>query len=345
MRETDAEINRQIVSVSSKRKATENLYIQPKKIILKELSENTQLTDGFTSNDYNVIRKSVYRSRRKVLPLIPTTIAEAHIVLNTLETTFTTKNEPFVLVNDEIKNIIIFSCKTNLTFLCNVVETIYMDGTFQFCAKFFEQMFYIHGFKNGHYIPLIFILLPDKNYETYVYTFKSIVNKCKELGLVFIPKFVTIDFEKAIHLAVNEVWSSSKIVGCRFHLTQACFGLIFLEPSEVSDCFIQDLMAECPTDEKLVKYCDYLVENYISENSVFSPTLWARNSASIQLTTNACELFHSYFNKNFYSNSPSIISWLNIIRNDIQTETYIKINSVEIPKKTKDKKNEGKTRI
>ena len=68
---SDSEINRQIVSVSCKRKATENLYIQPKKIILKELSENTLLTDGFTSNDFNVIRKSIYRSRRKVLPLIP----------------------------------------------------------------------------------------------------------------------------------------------------------------------------------------------------------------------------------------------------------------------------------
>jgi len=111
-----------------------------------------------------------------------------------------------------------------------------------------------------------------------------------------------------------------------------------LEPSEVSDYFTQDLMAECPTDENLVKYCDYLIENYISEDYVFNPTLWACNSASIQLTTNARESFHSYFNKNFYSNSPSIISWLNIIRNDIQTETYIKMNSVEIPKKQKIRK-------
>ncbi|KAF0753514.1 Uncharacterized protein FWK35_00012982 [Aphis craccivora] len=119
---------------------------------------------------------------------------------------------------------------------------------------------------------------------------------------------------------------------------QHTFGLIFLEPSEVSDCFTQDLMDECPTDEKLVKYCDYLVENYISEDSVFSPILWACNSMSIQLRTNECESFHSYFNKNFYSNSPSIKSWLNILRNDFQTETYIKMNSVEIPKKTKVKK-------
>jgi len=68
--------------------------------------------------------------------------------------------------------------------------------------------------------------------------------------------------------------------------------------------------------------------------------LWACNSANIQLITNSCESFHSYFNKNFYSNSPSVISWLNIIRNNIQTDNYIKMNSVEIPpqKKTKTKK-------
>lgn len=62
---------------------------------------------------------------------------------------------------------------------------------------------------------------------------------------------------------------------------QHTFGLIFLEPTEVSDCFAQDLMSKCPNDEKLVKLCDYLVENYISEDSVFSPTLWTCKSASI----------------------------------------------------------------
>jgi len=39
----------------------------------------------------------------------------------------------------------------------------------------------------------------------HVYTFESIVNKCKELGLVFITKFVPVVFEKAIHLVVNKV--------------------------------------------------------------------------------------------------------------------------------------------
>jgi len=65
---SDTEINRQIVSVPCKRKATENLYIQPKKKKnFKRVTdtENIQLADGSTSNDFNVIRKSINRSRLK----------------------------------------------------------------------------------------------------------------------------------------------------------------------------------------------------------------------------------------------------------------------------------------
>lgn len=54
------------------------------------------------------------------------------------------------------------------------------------------------------------------------------------------------------------------------------------------------------------------------------------NSANILLGTNAYESFHLFFNDGFYSNSPSIIIRPNIVRNYIQTYTYIKINSVEV---------------
>jgi len=51
------------------------------------------------------------------------------------------------------------------------------------------------------------------------------------------------------------------------------FGLLYLYPEEVSDCFVEDLMSECPTDNRVAKYCDYLVNNYISENITFTPCL------------------------------------------------------------------------
>lgn len=34
---------------------------------------------------------------------------------------------------------------------------------------------------------------------------------------------MTIDFKIAIHKAVTNVWPNSKIVDCRFHLTQSSF--------------------------------------------------------------------------------------------------------------------------
>lgn len=62
--------------------------------------------------------------------------------------------------------IIIFRCKTNLKIL-STAEWIYMDGTFEDSFKFFLQLFTIHGYLNGHYIPLVFCLLKAKTQNIY----------------------------------------------------------------------------------------------------------------------------------------------------------------------------------
>lgn len=106
------------------------------------------------------------------------------------------------------------------------------------------------------------------------------------------------------------------------------FGLVYLDPSEVSDCFVFDLMEEQPENNNaLTKMADYLVDNYIPESSQFPPYLWASNCHSTENTTNACESFHSKFNDYFYSSHPSLYIFIDILK-QFQTETYIKINSV-----------------
>lgn len=60
----------------------------------------------------------------------------------------TKQGEEFLLLNNDSKNVLIFSCATNLHFLCGV-ETIYMDGTFQYSARFFTQMFSFMDTKMG----------------------------------------------------------------------------------------------------------------------------------------------------------------------------------------------------
>jgi len=114
----------------------------------------------------------MYKSRAKVLPPNPTNINEVHQYINATEIN-TTSGEHFVLDNDENKNVIIFSCEKNLHFLSNV-KNIYVNGTLKYSAIFFEQMFTIHGYKNGHYVPLVFCLLVDKSkHASYEFVFKK----------------------------------------------------------------------------------------------------------------------------------------------------------------------------
>jgi len=100
-----------------------------------------------TLNDVHSIRRSVYRTRRKTLPLLPKNVTEVHTALNNLDTN-TYKGGNLLLINDNMLNIICFST-SNLEFLCSC-DKIFIDGTFEFCPKYFYQLFTIHGLKNGH---------------------------------------------------------------------------------------------------------------------------------------------------------------------------------------------------
>lgn len=74
----------------------------------------------------------------------------------------------------------------------------------------------------GHaFTPLVFCLLPDKGMRTYKQMFLEIKAKCLELGEVFAPDEVVVDFEMAIHTAVRMVWPNAQVSGCRFYLGQA----------------------------------------------------------------------------------------------------------------------------
>lgn len=222
-----------------------------------------------------------------------------------------------------------------------------MDGTFEYCAKHFYQLYTLHGLVNTTYIPLLYVLLPNKTCDTYV----TLLKKLKEMGVS--PSMFVVDFERAAHKAIKIVYPLSQIRGCKFHLGQAwfrkiqqiglsvqykdasdeigkwlvyMFGLCFLSPEEVSDCFVEDFVAIKPDNKKLDEFCDYLVDTYISEESVFPPEMWARASSDLFQTTNACESFHAELNSNFYHHHPHIFSFIEVLTS-LQTNSYIKIRS------------------
>jgi len=78
-----------------------------KEIILKEFTQNSSFIENFINDDMNKIRNVVYDSRRKVLPVIPKNIIEAHLALENTNV-ITCKGEQFLIFNDQIKNVVIF---------------------------------------------------------------------------------------------------------------------------------------------------------------------------------------------------------------------------------------------
>lgn len=72
-------------------------------------------------------------------------------------------------------------------------------------------------------------------------------------------------------------------------------------------------MADCPIDDRVDQYSDYLVNHYMTDNCSYSPLLWASTSSSLRRKTNNCESFHSNFNRSFYKENQSIISLFNVL--------------------------------
>jgi hypothetical protein len=141
------------------------------------------------------------------MPKLPVSLDDVHNVLFEYSLK-TNRGENFLTVNDNENNIITFSCLTNIQFLSEC-EDIYLDGMFNYCTTFFTQLFTIHGLKNGHYVPLVFFLLPNTTRETYVKALNYVKEECSKVK-DFFPKSVTADFELAIHCATRNVFPNAK---------------------------------------------------------------------------------------------------------------------------------------
>lgn len=116
----------------------------------------------------------------------------------------------FFLYNNETDNIILFSTDTNLKFLSSLPE-ISVDGTFYSAPKFFKQVFIVHGYQNNVSVPLAFFLLPDKSVSSYKIVFSILSAQCQRMLIVFQPATIYCDFESAIHIAIQEILSETKI--------------------------------------------------------------------------------------------------------------------------------------
>ena len=108
--------------------------------------------------------------------------------------------------------------------------------------------------------------------------FQHFVNVCRSNGLDLQISAIHLDFEEAVHDAVKWLWPDEAIRGCHLYLSQArwrkiqasglaCeyknqdsgvgkwlrsfFGLSFLKPEEIEDCFAFDIWSSPHDDDRL----------------------------------------------------------------------------------------------
>lgn len=343
-------LNRQKIMSTLKRKAIDDVFTKPNKIIRKVLKDQT--TVNISHSDVRLFRKSMYEARRKLILTIPKSIDEAkHQLFSNQNDIIANNNEQFCFMKNN-ESIPIFTCYTNLVMLCEVRE-IFADGTFTYCPSYFYQLYTIHILQNNYYLPLIYCFLNSKSTDKYKEMWTLIKELCKKMinKEIQINK-IHLDFEKSAHIAIEESFPTVQIIACQFHLSQNWyrkiqsnnyllnqyknnteiglwlkyfFGLAFLPPEQVDDSFVE-LMSIAPTDNHT--FTDYILENYINKESQFPPNIWAETPINNTRTTNGPEAFHKHFNAQFYHPHPNIHHVVDVLTN-IQAETALKINSIK----------------
>lgn len=348
-----SDLNRQKINNKLKRKILENdtnLTERPAKLIYSELISQDSTMSTLTTKDIKKIRNNLSYTKQKLMQRLPWSVSEVHKFLNSQDI-LTNLNENFLLSNNSEDNIVVFSCENNVKFMCNQ-ETLYMDGTDDYCTKYFLQLFTINAYSNDIYIPVAFCLLPNKEKQTYIKLFKSLKQSCSQNGCSLNMKTVVVDFEQAIHSSLLECFPDVTIVGCSFHFAQSwwgkiqrlglsidyedaesatgkwircLFGLLSLCPEEVGDAFAINF-SSC--SEKVTQFANYLIKSYIEENSTFPTSICAAHTASLSRSTNTWESFHSKFNSYCGGPHPNLYIFIEALKK-IQCDTYIKINTAK----------------
>ena len=148
------------------------------------------------------------RVRQQAAPVQPTSLEQLTLPE---EYKRSSKGEQFLLHDSgpETQRILIFGTQRNLEML--QLSSVWLaDGTFKTAPLLFTQVYVIHALrggpdlmKDGHLLPSLFVLLPNKTEATYTRMWEQVQLLCPQAD----PAEMLMDFELA---AINSF----------FHLTQ-----------------------------------------------------------------------------------------------------------------------------
>ncbi|XP_046562350.1 uncharacterized protein LOC124271295 [Haliotis rubra] len=165
---------------------------------------------------FDSMRTSMYRQRHKTVLKLPQTLADIN-----LENEWTTTEADDLLRRLDDGNILLFFTSKNMELL-SAADVIFADGTFSSSPRLFDQIYSIHAEYQGHMLPLIYGLLPNRTEATYTSVFDYLKQTAATQGLQLSPDVFQLDFERASHNASSIVFPNTQLRGRFFHYTQ-CF--------------------------------------------------------------------------------------------------------------------------
>ncbi|XP_053144809.1 uncharacterized protein LOC128342022 isoform X2 [Hemicordylus capensis] len=166
------------------------------------------------------LRKTIRRRRNQLeaAPLDPVSLDD--LLLPEEYKTYsptTGVQETFLLgdIGEGSRRILIFG-RTSWLQILQTSDTWYMDGTFAIAPKLFAQVYVILAKKYGGVHPVLYVLLPNKQCDTYERLFDFI----KTLVPNIRPQSIHCDYEIAAMNAIRKFFPETALNGCFFHLVQ-----------------------------------------------------------------------------------------------------------------------------
>lgn len=259
---------------------------EPPSTIINKCIEKMSVAGMAQLPNRQAMRKIIRRKRNEVnqVPENPRSIQELQLPEEyMLYKPTPDTNENFCLMDRGAgsERIIIFGRESWLEHIATS-KIWYADGTFAVAPQLFYQVYIILVKKNNGVHPVLYALLQNKQYATYVRLFEMV----KEMSTNTRPDIINCDFERAAFTAMKDSFPSVEVRGCLFHLSQnllkqlSGFGLMNLYntnpdfalhakmitalcfvPVDDLDTHVDSLAGNLP--EELIPVLNWFEDNYI----------------------------------------------------------------------------------
>ncbi|GFS11795.1 hypothetical protein ElyMa_004843300 [Elysia marginata] len=196
----------QTARATIKRKAEDSLNERPSKLVRSVVSSFSTITSRGVDNLTLQVRQYRLKSGPKTKEEVPSVLRDY--------------DSDFIMDIHESLQVCLITTVENLNFLSSSTH-ILADGTFQFCPRYFYQLYTFHGTRNGHFIPCMFALLRNKKEAIYTRALQMLRHMCREKNVSLHSEFFHFDLEDAMLSSCGHVFPDAKIKACNFHVGQA----------------------------------------------------------------------------------------------------------------------------